>query len=609
MRERGVDAALWLGPALGIGLLVVLLVLLQAFVGQPTLAHQPASDSPTQMSPAASPPARPAKANAGGSLEGWQTVFSETFESGIGPHWGVTDTSTADGGDYTWGARGFAPGSPITAAWCVGGGGDGIGLIAGVDDYPDHVDSWLIYDLELTEAWSAHVQFSWWMEGNGSGEAAAMQRIETTGAAPDQGDWLGWCVLTDATDLEGAQCTYVSSAAGAWMRGVIPLDDHLPATEGVTETVSIAFHFLSDGDGQVGRGAFVDDVALRLNRGYEAFLPLVRTTDSSVEWNYPVITRGSRIGVHAIASNKVVSFAQELMDAGTHFPVVKVVDDFGWVADAARESPETIFIGRRTWPWGEGCQGVADPEFDMAWYAGQAIQRILDAIEANEGLEDVIDYWEVYNEPDPNEPTGVEGHRALAQLMIETMEEAERHDLKIALFSFNTGTPEWEELEALVETGVFRMAKAGGHIMALHEGTLTSNDPVSGWGPIQGWPVVDGAGFLNFRYRYLYHLLKQRNEVIPLVVSEWYCGDEQAASTQTLVDGVKWYDGEASKDYYFWAVCPFTLGPTSQWVHTDYERVYEGGLVDYMIAIKERQNAVPPVQSGAASLPSGPHGR
>jgi hypothetical protein len=242
----------------------------------------------------------------------------------------------------------------------------------------------------------------------------------------------------------------------------------------------------------------------------------------------------------------------------------------------------------------------------MDGHARQAIQRILQVIEANDGLEEIIDYWEVYNEPDPNEPTGVEGHRALAQLMIETMEEAESHDLKIAIFSLNAGTPEWDEMQAMAETGVFARAREGGHILALHEGTFSSHDPRECWGWFgDGFPEVEGAGCLNFRYRFLYHLLKERGEVVPLVVSEWYCGDEQFASTETLVDALKWYDGEASEDYYFWATCPFTLGPTSGWQHSDYERVYEGGLVDYMIEVKDRQNVAPPVQSGTDGLPSG----
>jgi hypothetical protein len=86
-------------------------------------------------------------------------------------------------------------------------------------------------------------------------------------------------------------------------------------------------------------------------------------------------------------------------------------------------------------------------------------------------------------------------------------------------------------------------------------------------------------------------------------VSEWYCGDEQSASTETLVDALKWYDGEASKDYFFWATCPFTLGPTSGWRHTDYERVYEHGLVDYMIEVQDRQNATPPEKEPEPELP------
>jgi hypothetical protein len=324
--------------------------------------------------------------------------------------------------------------------------------------------------------------------------------------------------------------------------------------------------------------------------------PTPSPTPAPVEWGYPVIAEGSKVGVHALRPNGVRGFAQDLVDGGTHFPVIKAVDDFGWVFEVAQASPDTIFIGRRTWLAGEGCHGVGNSGFDMEGHARQGIQRILDVIEVNEGLEEIIDYWEPYNEPDPNEPTGVQGHRALAQLMIETMEEAERHGLKIALFSFNAGAPEWDEMEAMVETGVFSRAKAGGHIVAVHEGTFGTHDPTDGWGASIGdHPVVEGAGAFNFRYRYLYHLLKQRDEVVPLVVSEWYCGDEQSASTQTLIDALKWYDGEASKDYYFWATCPFTLGPTGQWSHTDYERVYPG-LVDYMIQVKERQNGLPPVR-------------
>ncbi|MGD8996941.1 MAG: hypothetical protein PVH80_02440, partial [Anaerolineae bacterium] len=302
-----------------------------------------------------------------------------------------------------------------------------------------------------------------------------------------------------------------------------------------------------------------------------------------VEWDYPVIDKGSRIGVHSILPNKVADFATGLADGGTRFSVVKAVDDLGWLPGIRQSSPDTILIARIKVP-NEGCSGVEKPSFDIEAHARASLGLILDKIGSDPRLDDVVDYWEVYNEPDPPGPGG---YRRLAELMIKTMDLAEEHGLRIAIFALNAGTPEWDEMEAMVETGVFGRAREGGHILTLHEGTFTTHDPKKWWGDtIPGSPEVEGAGPLNFRYRYLYHLLKQRGEVIPLVVSEWYCGDEQSASTQTLVNALKWYDGEASKDYYFWAACPFTLGPTSQWRHTDYERAYPG-LVAYMIEVKD----------------------
>jgi hypothetical protein len=342
----------------------------------------------------------------------------------------------------------------------------------------------------------------------------------------------------------------------------------------------------------------------RNNDAYWDDAELVAVSDSGeIEWTYPLIDMGSKIGVHSILANGVGGFAQALVDGGARFPVVKGVDDLGWLPGVKETSPDSIVIARVKVP-NEGCSGVENPSFDLHAHARGSLDVILDKIDSDARLSDAVDYWEVYNEPDP---PGTEGYRRLAELMIETMHLAEDEGLKIAIFSLNAGTPEWDEMEAMVATGVFSHARRGEHILAIHEGTFSTHDPTECWGfGIPGSPEVEGAGCLNFRYRYLYHLLKQRGEVVPLVVSEWYCGDEQSASTQTLVDALKWYDGEASKDYYFWATCPFTLGPTSGWRHTDYERVYEGGLVDYMIQVKDRENATPSGPSGADSLLPGP---
>lgn len=312
------------------------------------------------------------------------------------------------------------------------------------------------------------------------------------------------------------------------------------------------------------------------------------TPTPPADYDYPVITHGSKIGVHAITSNNVIPFCRQLKDDGARFPVVKAVDGLGLLSDVKALDPEIITIGRFTSRW-EGCGELDDPGADLDAMATELLNVIVrkasaDAIEAT-------DYWEIVNEPDP---PGADGYTRLAQLMIVCMEKAENMGLRLALFGLNAGTPEWDEMEAMVETGVFDRARQGGHILTLHEGTFDTHDPEKYWpDTIPGSPYVDGAGPLHFRYRFLYHLLEQRDEVIPLVVSEWYLGDEQSADADVIAGEMRWYDAQMGMDYYAWAFCPFTLGPTSAWTHTDYERVYEADVMHWMTWMKDQENALP----------------
>ena len=779
--------------------------------------------------------------------EGWQTIFREIFTGDITSRWSITNGAAAT--SYGWGTSTYTYHDGGRSAWCAG-------AVTGTYLYTDGMDTWLVSEpIELNptggRVWDAEVSFEWWLDADRGAEGAAgfrtVDAIRRVQSLPRSGDWLGWGLAREATDdgtgwVPAGPWTYVSGETSGWTQAWMGLDSYLDGTQDLTSTVRIGFRFVSDDDGRVGRGAFVDDVVLRANRGYQVALPLVaqhRRTWGPVEdllinggferewgeesshwvkvfpvdgepyltergefhtppgwlawyrhdpgtwdqpelgdirkvhvpyrvrsgekaarlftsfrshdaglmqqvsvapgspltltayahawsnhffsghddcyrdghcsagvgwgghfllpeevppptgdpwndavgnfsfsvgidpaggtdpfaesvtwgteafiynsyhqvplvqataqgqtatvfirsrarwpfrhndaywddvallgiregsdptpqpapWTYDVISTGSKIGVHAVRSNGVTGFSQELTDAGARFSVIKAVDDFGWLEDVAVESPDSIFVGRRVWGM-EGCSGVEgwDGE-DMAYWAAEAVDVILDTIDANPHLVDIIDYWEPYNEPDP---PGSDGYAKLAELMKVTMDIAEDHGLRLALFSLNAGTPEWDEMKALADSGVFARARDGGHILALHEGTFTTHDPTQYWGekipPEEEVPDVDGAGALNFRYRYLYHLLKASNQVVPLVVSEWYCGDEQTAATETLLNALIWYDEESSEDYFVWGFCPFTLGPTGQWSHTDYERVYPGA-VDHMIQVRNRQNGAPP---------------
>jgi len=305
-------------------------------------------------------------------------------------------------------------------------------------------------------------------------------------------------------------------------------------------------------------------------------------------WGYPVVAKGSKIGVHSLRPAFVRDWAKQLVSAGTYFPVVKSVDDIDWLVELKRESPKTITIARLHSSF-ESCHEI-NTGGDLNDLADRLVDRVLQKIAMNPTLKQ-IDYWEICNEPVPDSvPSAVR----LCTVMFRCMELAEANGLKLGLFSLCAGTPEWDQMVAMVNTGVFGKARRGGHILCLHEGVF-GNDPVDKWWGerIPGSPVVEGAGALCFRYRYLYHLLKGRNEVIPLVVSEIvYGGGYGVYATETIVERARWYDGEARKDYYVLGHLPFTVGPVGGWEQQDYSPAYPE-LMRYMISVKDLPNGTP----------------
>jgi len=232
----------------------------------------------------------------------------------------------------------------------------------------------------------------------------------------------------------------------------------------------------------------------------------------------------------------------------------------------------------------------------------------LTRVQDDPSLRQAVDYWELTNEP-LGGGLPADAYARLARLTIRCLDIAEANDLKLAIFGFSAGTPEWVDLVAIVETGVFARAKAGGHILALHEGVF-GDAPIDKWwnahfvdgdgnpiaqdtgvtapgGWIPGGPILDGAGALCLRYRFLYTLLQERDEVVPLFVSEFYAGGGYDPADKTdVVARMQWYDGQISADDYVLGFGPFTLGPVPDWKHQDYEPFYEDedGLVAYMIA-------------------------
>lgn len=301
-----------------------------------------------------------------------------------------------------------------------------------------------------------------------------------------------------------------------------------------------------------------------------------------------VISRGSKIGIHCIQPNQTMPFVRRVKELGFSFPVVKGVDNAGLAIDVKRESPETITITRFVNDKWDSAQDVVNWSLEtIVQAARESIQIIFDRTNLEE--RQAANYFEIVNEADPPQ---AEGWKDFGIFLCELVREANRRGIKLCLPAFNAGTPEWDEMNALASTGLFKLMKDGGHILSIHEGSF-SNSIMDGFGDIiPGAPQVQGAGSMCFRYRYLYHILKQRDEIVPCVVSEWYHGDINiTVPTQEIVSRLAWYDNEIRKDYYVWGVLPFTADPSPGWVHQNYNPHYPA-FIDYMNSTKTVANAV-----------------
>lgn len=284
------------------------------------------------------------------------------------------------------------------------------------------------------------------------------------------------------------------------------------------------------------------------------------------------------LGIHGIRPNNIENFISKAYSVGGNFSVVKAVDDLSYLS----ESDSEYHIARLTSPL-EGCWGVNDPNIQLDQYARELMAPILRKIEQEPSLLRRVDYWEPMNEP-LGGGVSADSYKRLALLAKECIKIANSNSISLALFSFNAGTPEWSDMKAIVETGVFEDMVDGGHVLALHEGAINSEN-IKLWmdGQIPGSPIVDGAGSLCFRYRFWLRLLNDIGLTVKIFITEFYAAPSPTdAETSLIVENTSWYDQEARKDPEFYGYCPFTLGPNSSWTHSDYERHYPD-LIDILI--------------------------
>jgi len=262
------------------------------------------------------------------------------------------------------------------------------------------------------------------------------------------------------------------------------------------------------------------------------------------------VFRGHKFGLHSIGPDKVVDFVSTLAETGHKLAVVKAVYDISWLKQVKQIAPETVTVGRFT--GFDTFPKTGDPRT-------RAFEQMSKLLSRAAGHFDYVDYWEPMNEDNPPE---LEQHQFIAEVMKECMKLADEEGIKLAIFSYALGTPHIEFIEPIVDTGVFEVAKQGGHILALHEGTLEApaNAPTA-------------VPWLNTRYRFWYDVLKERDLVIPLIISEWINGSYAAfpGTPEEWADQLIWYLEELQKDDYVIGVTPFTLtwGPWADYVYVD----------------------------------------
>jgi hypothetical protein len=271
---------------------------------------------------------------------------------------------------------------------------------------------------------------------------------------------------------------------------------------------------------------------------------------------------------------------RQLLASGTRMPTVKAVVSIGWLKDVKELDHEIVTVGRFM-RGNDPRINVEGPELtgDLRKSAQKVMGTLLPRWEAHR---DYVDYWEIINEQDP---TGADGHRQLGEFMMHCMDIANREGYHLALFSYSMGVPEWDEMKAVVETGVFGQAKVGGHAFSLHEYA----EPMDCWygEPLPGRPAYPNRGPLACRYRWWYEdFLIPRNEVIPLFLTEANVAkDLPLLSQQEWIDQMRWYDARLREDYYVVGAHLFTLGSAGSWDNYDYGK-WLPALVAHAVSLK-----------------------
>jgi len=281
-----------------------------------------------------------------------------------------------------------------------------------------------------------------------------------------------------------------------------------------------------------------------------------------------------KVGLHVIRSRDAIPLLRQAVQVGRPFRAVLSVNQPTLASEIKSVSPSTIvitrFTGDESWGYGARLERGDDPKavaFDLFKHimAGKNIAEL-----------GAADYLALENEPDPAGPTN---YARLATASVELGRiVSETLGKKLAHLGLNAGTPEWDEILAMRDAGLFDHLRQSGNCLNVHEGVIppTEKTPiVRGHGDtIPGAPERRAytAGSMALRHEYMW--LAAGGEVFDVLVGEFYPGGgtSESADPADIVARCSWYNGKLRSRVI--AFLPFTVDAEGGWADQEMNRFY-----------------------------------
>jgi hypothetical protein len=299
----------------------------------------------------------------------------------------------------------------------------------------------------------------------------------------------------------------------------------------------------------------------------------------------------SKMGLHVVRNNDpaIMAFVRQAQPA-----VMKAVDDLGFLAEVKAASPRTTTIGRIN---DEYQSYSGNPEEAARRYVAQNLEKFR--------LNPAVDYWEGWNEPDPN----IANMTWYSRFEQERVRQMARHGFKAAIGGFPTGVPELDEFELFLPAIDVALQHRG--ILTLHEYGAPEMTYLYG-SALPGMPAYPDRGALTFRYRWFYReILEPAGMVIPLAITEagidgiignrpgpqgygwhdfqdyWVQRGWGPNGVQAFINQLNWYDNGVREDGYVIGFTVFTAGGIDHWLNYDVNPILPE-LTHYVIGQRQR---------------------